>query len=80
MARIEGVADDKAGPLIRVVYWYLRRRFGKVPEPVRLVAHHPTLFRGYGRFEIAQERSRLVDRRLKALAQIKAASVIGCPY
>ena len=80
MARIEGVSDQKAGLVVRLAYWYLRRRFRQVPEPVRVVAHHPKLFRAYLRFELAFERSRLVDARLKGLAQIKAATLIGCPF
>ncbi len=80
MARIEGVPGRKAGLMVRLAYWYLRRRFGKVPQPLTVVAHHPKLFRGFARFEWTFERSRLVDARLKALAQIKAATLIGCPF
>lgn len=80
MARIEGVPGHKAGLMARLAYRFSRRRFGKVPEPLTVIAHHPWLTRGYVAFEMAQERSRLVDRRLKLLAQIKAAALIGCPF
>ena len=80
MARIEGVPDGQAGPLVRFAYWFSRRRFGKVPAPLTVVAHHPWLSRGYGVFEFALERSHLVGGRLKLLAEIKAATLIGCPF
>ena len=80
MARIAGVPKNKTSLITRFAYWYARRRFGKVPEPLTLVAHHPWLFRGNGAFELALEHSRLVDARLKGLASIKVATLIGCPF
>lgn len=80
MARIEGVEESKASLLTRFVYSQARKRLGKVPEPLTVVANHPTLFKGNGAFEIALERSRLVDRKLKALAEIKASTLVGCPF
>ncbi len=79
MARIAGIPKSKASLLVRVGYWIARRRLGKLPESLTLVAHHPWLFRGCGAFELALERSRLVDSRLKKLAFIKVAMLIGCP-
>ncbi len=80
MARIEGVPEGRVGLLLRFAYWFARRRFGRVPEPLTVVACHPWLSRGYGVFEFALERSRLVDERLKSLAEVKAATLIGCPF
>lgn len=80
MARIEGIPKSEAGLLTRFAYWYSRRRFGKVPEPLTLVAHHPRLSRGYGLFELALQKARLVDARLKELASIKVATLVGCPF
>lgn len=66
--------------MTRLAYWFARRRYGKLPEPLTLVAHHTWLARGYGAFELALGRSRLVEERLKALASIKVAALIGCPF
>lgn len=41
MARIEGVPENKAGLAARFAYWFARRSFGKVPEPLTVVAHNP---------------------------------------
>ncbi len=80
MARIEGVPESKAGLVRRFAYWMARRRFGRVPEPLTLVAHHSWVARGYVGFELALDRARRVDGRLKALAQLKVAMLIGCPF
>ena len=80
MSRIAGVTPDRAGPLQRFAYWYAKRRVGKVPEPVAVAAHHPWIFRGYGAYELCLERARRIDEKLKALAQLKAAALVGCPY
>jgi len=80
MARIQGVSESQASLTTRLAYRFARRRLGKVPEPLTVVAHHPWVARAYGAYEMAFERARLVDRRLKVLAQIKAAALIGCPF
>ncbi len=80
MARIGGVPEREAGLATRLAYWFSRRRLGKVAEPLQVTAHHPTLLRGYGAFELALERSSRVDDRLKDLAGLKAATLIGCPF
>ncbi len=80
MARIQGVDESKASWLTRFVYLQARKRLGKVPEPLKVTAHHPAIFKGNGAFEFALERSRLVQNKLKALAEIKASTMVGCPF
>lgn len=80
MARIEGVPRHKAGLFVRLAYWLSKRIVGKVVEPVMITAHHPWIFRAYGAYEFMLGRARLVDARLKTLASLKAAALIGCPF
>ncbi len=80
MARIEKVPEREAGPFGRFAYRLSRRRFGEVVEPLAVMAHHPRLLLGYCLFEVAFERSRLVDERLKGLAGLKAATMVGCEF
>ncbi len=80
MARIEAVSEWEAGPLGRFAYRLSRRRFGEVAEPLTVMAHHPKLLLGYGLFELVFERSNLVDKRLKSLAVLKAAAMVGCEF
>ncbi|MGH9843134.1 MAG: hypothetical protein ACREEM_30720 [Blastocatellia bacterium] len=78
--RIEGVPERKASLLVRLACWFSQRRLGKVPDPLRIMGHHAQVSFGYGMFEMAGERSRLVKLRLKELAQIKVATLVGCPF
>ena len=80
MMRIEGVTKNKASLCVRLAYWFSQRRLGKVPDPLKIMGHHSWVSFGYGMFEMAGERSRLVELRLKELAQIKVATLVGCPF
>lgn len=78
--RIEGVPDSKASLFVRFAYWFSQRRLGKVADPLKIMGHHSWVSFGYGMFELAGERARLVELRLKELAQLKVATLIGCPF
>lgn len=80
MARIQGVPPGKQGFLARTIFGMARKRLGKVPEPMTITAHHSTFFKGYVALEYFLDKSRLVDLRLKMLAQIKVSTLIGCPF
>lgn len=80
MARIEGLRPGKAGIYARILYWITRRKFGRVLMPVQVTAHHTRLLRAMAAMEMGQAAARSVDNKLKALASIKAATLIGCPF
>jgi AhpD family alkylhydroperoxidase len=88
MARIEGVPARKAGPLVRLVYHFARRSIaqltGREPEriiePLEMYATVPGLLRGYARLEQATAKLHRVDKRLTALAELKAATLTNCEY
>lgn len=78
--RIPGVSKRGASLFVRLSYWFSQRRFGRVADPLRIMGHHSWVSFGSGMFELASERSKLVEPRLKDLAQIKAATLVGCPF
>ncbi|MBI1849025.1 MAG: hypothetical protein HYR85_01645 [Planctomycetes bacterium] len=80
MARIQGVTDKQASLVTRFLFGLVRRKVGRMIEPIRIAAHQPKLLRGYGMMEMAQEKMKSVDANLKALCQIKVAMQIGCPF
>jgi len=80
MARIERAKNSKAGWFARFVYLLARKRLGQLPEPLTITSHHRTLFKGYVAFEVALERSKLVENKLKILAEIKTSSLVGCHW
>ena len=80
MARIDGIPESEAKGMLRIVNWMMRRRLGKTTEPTSIMAHHPWVLRGYLGFEYGLDRSRQLDAKLKELASIKAATLVGCPF
>lgn len=80
MARIHGVEADQAGLFTRFIYWRTRRKVGRLILPSKIAAHQPPLLRASGQMEMGQQAMRTVDAKLKALAEIKAATLVGCPF
>ena len=84
MARIPGAPRNQGGLLRRwfvgFVYSRVQRKFGRVVMPVQVTAHHNKIFRGYLQMEQAQMASKLVDHKLKGLAQLRVATLVGCPF
>ena len=80
MSRITEVSEQSAGPMMRAAFSYVKKRLSKVPTPMKVIARHPWIFRGYSAFEFALEKSRQVEPKLKSLASIKAATLVGCPF
>lgn len=68
------------GPFARLVRWYGRRSYGGELAPMDAYLHHRKLLLGYGAFETAVVRSSKVDERLKLLAEMKAAALVGCEW
>lgn len=77
MARIEGVRDDQAGLISRVLFRIARRRLGRVSEMWRICGHVPQVQLGRALFELLLDRSALVERRLRWLGVIKTAMLAG---
>lgn len=85
MTRIEGVPEQRANLVVRVIYRLVRRELAKMTGqrgrltgdiPVR--AHRPGLLVGYGLFEKSVASRPRVEERLRALAVLKSAVMQGC--
>ena len=84
MARISGAPRNQGGPVRRLfvglVYWLTQRRLGRVIMPIQVTAHHGKVFWGYLQMEQSQMSSHLVDHKLKGLAELRVATLVGCPF
>ncbi|MBA3808428.1 MAG: carboxymuconolactone decarboxylase family protein [Solirubrobacterales bacterium] len=88
MTRIQDASAGGAGPLTKVLLRLSRRKLrqmtGRAPEgmlgPLEAYARLPRLLVGYGMFEDATARLHGVPERLKALAELKAATLTSCEY
>ena len=78
--RVAGVPENTKNPMIRAAYWTSKRRYGSVMDPLRVFAHHPTVMSGYALHELASERATRVPKRLKHLAELRAAMLPGCEW
>lgn len=84
MARIEAAEPGKQGffqgIFTRIIYSLTKRKVGRVVMPVRIAAHHWKLLWGYGQMEQSLGASRLVAAAWKDLAQLRVATLVGCPF
>ncbi len=88
MARIKGVTSARAGLFIKISYYFTRRSIGKLTgrqtermiEPLEIYAHVPVLFKGYAKLEQATAELHRLDKRLHALAELKAATLTHCEF
>ena len=71
---------DRPGPLTRFAYRTARRRYGQVPEPLTVWAHSRRLMLSITGFEQAVAGWSELDPVCKALAVLRSAQVIGCPW
>ena len=81
MARLEPVPDTSLTLGTRFWFWIIRRVFGRVLTPYRILAHAPRLVGGstlanaifgLGRWEISPE--------LRTLIHLRVASLVGCVF
>jgi hypothetical protein len=80
MARIEGIAADRASAIAQDFYRKAERAIGSVPEPLRVTAHSEAILQAYMGYERFLARAGRVEARLKSLANLKTAALVGCPF
>lgn len=88
MPRIDGVSDTRAGPYVRLIFHFTRRGLSKLsgrsPEgiidPLRMYAHVPRLLRGYAGLERATAGLGGLGHRVRALAELRAATLVACEF
>jgi AhpD family alkylhydroperoxidase len=90
MARIQGVPQEQAGPVVKLVYRFVRKGTKKMTgreaahgsgiEPLEVWARRPKMMSGMGKFQGAVRKGNTVDERLKNLVELKGAAMIGCEF
>jgi AhpD family alkylhydroperoxidase len=79
--RIDPLPPKRANPLVRVMYRYAKRRFGEVPEPFTVVAHHPRLLVANAVHEaLLQKASRKLPASVRDLTVFWTARTVGCSW
>ncbi|MGH7950125.1 MAG: hypothetical protein ACREQF_12925 [Candidatus Binataceae bacterium] len=78
--RIRGLERNEARFWLRPFYSFMVKRFGKALTPFGVYARRPGMLLGVTALSFALEFSKVVDAKLKRLASIRAAQVVGCPF
>lgn len=79
--RIEPLPLQRASLMTRLMWRYAKRRFGEVPEPFAIYAHHPGLMAAGAMHEGMLERaSRVLPASVRELAVYWTARQIGCSW
>jgi AhpD family alkylhydroperoxidase len=79
--RIEPVAPQRAGLLTRAMYRVAKRRYGQVPEPLAVAAHHRRLMIAWAVHEnMADWASKTLPVSVRELAVLWTARSIGCSW
>jgi AhpD family alkylhydroperoxidase len=79
--RIEPLPPQRAGLLTRVMYRVAKRRYGEVPEPFAVVAHHrPLLVASAVHETMVQRASRTLPASVRELAVYWTARQVGCSW
>jgi AhpD family alkylhydroperoxidase len=79
--RIEPLPPKRAPLWMRAMYRYAKRRFGEVPEPFTVAAHHPRLLVANAVHEtMVQSASRRLPANVRELAVFWTARTIGCSW
>jgi AhpD family alkylhydroperoxidase len=76
MARVEG----KDNLVTRAANKYVARTYGRPIGITNVIAQAPWNMIGWGTLEFGHDRSHKVEERLKALAEMKAATIAGCQF
>jgi AhpD family alkylhydroperoxidase len=79
--RVPAVRPNEAGLLVRLSYWYAKRRFGVVPEPFAVTARHRKLFVANAVHEMmALRATKVLPVNVRELAVYRVAWTVGCSW
>ena len=80
MARLQPAKPRGLDPVRRLIPWYTKRTYGRAIEPAGILAHHRKLMLGIAAAGMALERSSALPRRLRELAMLRSAQLVGCEW
>jgi AhpD family alkylhydroperoxidase len=79
--RIDPIPPQRASLLTKLLYRVAKRRFGEVPEPFTVVAHHPRLMVANVVHEgLLQSGSKKLPKNVLELAVFWTARTVGCSW
>jgi len=79
MSRTTGVQDHEADLRTQRIFRQVKRRLGHVPLSSRIRARDPKLLELAEKMSLHNAQPGLVSPKVKELAQLKVAAMVGCP-
>ena len=73
-------ATEVTGLYGGLVKWFTRKMFGKVPDSVGVMWHHPDAFKAVSGLGAKSRKWDELDADLKSYAHMAVASLIGCTF
>jgi len=80
MARIRPLKEEDVSPASRVHFQRDRAGFGTILNSTGIYAHCPPILDAAKSLGAAIEQSGRLPRQLRCLLNVKAASLVGCPF
>ncbi|MBI3079497.1 MAG: carboxymuconolactone decarboxylase family protein [Deltaproteobacteria bacterium] len=80
MARIPPVDRSKIPPEVEELFQEQEQSYGTVLESSLIMAHCPSILMGYRALRAGVTESGLIPVPLKALINVRVASINGCPF
>ena len=80
MPRIPEVPLPPEDPLAKELFERQTEEYGFVLNTARITGHRPTIMRGLARLQEGVDESGLLGADLKALLNVRVASINGCPF
>jgi hypothetical protein len=68
------------GLIARILFFFAKRALSRVPLGMRIRAFDPKYLRHATRLDLYAAAKGTVPMRLKELAQLKTALMVGCPF
>ena len=78
--RIKSVSVEEAAPNVQRLYAKVTQALGRVTIPLTAFAHCPEIAETYSALGAALTRAPGVGPRLKTLACVRTAQIVGCPF
>ena len=78
--RIKGIDEDKAPLVVKPLYIGSKKMFGKVVEPLKVQSLRPLIAWFGNLLGMAIGKSGKVEARIRAMAQLRAAQIVECPF
>jgi hypothetical protein len=78
--RLKGIDPDNPPQSVKAIFDRSREHYGRVISPNLLMAYRPEILLAASGLGRAIDSSNEVEPRLKIIASVRAAQMVGCPF